>query len=281
MRVWHLTLLAACSAPSQPPDRTCTADQNFLCGRIRNIAHRGGAALAPENTLPAFANAVAIGADILEMDVRRTSDGIVILLHDSTVDRTTDGTGAANALTYAQIQALDAGYQFTRDNGATYPYRGTGVRIPTLAEVLAAHPDRYFMIEIKDSVPTVAPVLEGIDSIRDRVLIASFFDEVLAEVRTRAPDVLTTMSLAEMVAFNNLTDADEADYVVPAPFIQPPHEQIEDPTLERAKRKGILVHPWTVDDRNTMIDLVTRGVDGIITDDPALLRDALATPRTW
>jgi glycerophosphoryl diester phosphodiesterase len=113
-------------------------------------------------------------------------------------------------------------------------------------------------------------------ALRDRVIIASLFDEVLAEVRTLAPDVLTSMSAAEMVAFDNLTPAGEADYLVPAPFMQPPYELLEDDTLDRAKRERIVVHPWTVDDRDAMIDLVTRGVDGIITDDPALLRDVLA-----
>jgi hypothetical protein len=147
IRISIVALLVACSAPpaDMPLDHTCAASDSFLCGRIRNIAHRGGAALAPENTLPAFANAVSIGADILEMDVRRTSDGVVILLHDPMVDRTTDGTGAVSGMTYAQLQQLDAGYKFTRDSGATRPYRGIGVRVPTLADVLAAHPDRYFM----------------------------------------------------------------------------------------------------------------------------------------
>jgi glycerophosphoryl diester phosphodiesterase len=120
-----------------------------LAGAPLLVAHRGGAGLAPENTLPAFLSARDDwAADMIELDVRLSADGHVIVLHDPTVDRTTDGSGPAASMTLAQLQELDAGYRFTVD-GATFPCRGRGVRIPTLAEVLEALPDMRFTVEVK------------------------------------------------------------------------------------------------------------------------------------
>ena len=272
--------LVACDGADGPPTpgASCAPEENFLCGRPRNIAHRGGAALAPEATLPAFENAVAIGADILEMDARRTADGVVVLMHDASVDRTTDGSGAVIDMTFAELQQLDAGYHFTPDDGATYPFRGTGVTVATLDEVLSAFPDRYFMIEIKDDRRTVPLVLAMIESrgLADRVVLASFYDEILADVRVAAPEIRTSMSLAEQVAFSNLTEADEPSYSAPGAFLQPPLDLITDADIARAHRHGLVVHVWTVNDRLEMSDLLARGVDGIITDDPMLLRDVIA-----
>lgn len=264
-----------CSAVAAPPaDHRCLPADNFLCGRPRNLAHRGGANLRPENTLGAFSNAVEIGADVLELDVRSTADGVVVVLHDSTVDRTTDGVGQVSRLTAAAIAQLDAGHRFTRDGGATFPERGLGIRVPTLAQVLGGFPAARFSIEIKDHTGTVGPVLALVSSLglTDRVEIASFADDILAEVRATAPDVLTTMSLAEMVELANLTDADEPTYVLPAPIVQAPVDQLTPAILARAQRLQLVVQVWTVDDEATMADLLARGVDGIITNDPVRLR---------
>ena len=103
----------------------------MLCERPRNLAHRGGASLRPENTLAALANA-ALGADILELDVQLSADGVVVVMHDATVDRTTDGQGAIAALTAAQLAQLDAGYRFSLDAGTRFPDRGAGIGVPTL-----------------------------------------------------------------------------------------------------------------------------------------------------
>src|SRR5690606_10387712 len=112
---------------------------------------RGGAALAPENTLEAFRQAIEWwDADVLEIDVRPTSDGEAVVLHDATVERTTDGRGSAADHPLAWLQELDAGYRFTPDGGRHYPCRGQGTRIPTLGEVMAAFPRHRINIEIKD-----------------------------------------------------------------------------------------------------------------------------------
>jgi glycerophosphoryl diester phosphodiesterase len=277
---WSCSVLAfalGCGGDQPPGSPVCTPADSFLCGSPRNIAHRGGAALAPEETMPAYQNAVAIGADILEMDVRRTADGVLVLLHDATVDRTTDGVGPVDALAFAELALLDAGYRFTPDNGATYPFRGMGVRVPALADVLAAFPDRHFMIEIKDSVYTVGLLLALVEQhgAGERVMIAAFDDDILADGRVRAPGTLTAMGLGEMAAFDALTDADEAAYLAPAPIIQPPRDMVTAENIARAKRIGLIVHPWTVNDPTEMTGLFASGVDGIITDDPVALRDVI------
>jgi glycerophosphoryl diester phosphodiesterase len=282
MDAWIMGALAVsgcgANAPPTPPAVHCTVETSFFCGAPRNLAHRGGARLAPENTLAAFANAIATGADILEMDVRRTADDVVIVLHDPTVDRTTDGVGTVSSMTFAEVEALDAGYQFTADGGTTFPFRGTGVRIPTLQQVLEANPGRYFNIEIKDAVPSVAPVLDLIAtySSTDHVVIASLYDDILAAVRTAAPDILTSMSAAELLVLYNLSPAQEPSYVAPTPIAQPPFAYVSPEMIALAKRHDVIVQPWTIDDQSTMVEFLDQGVDGIITNDPVMLRDVIS-----
>jgi len=121
----------------------------FLAGAPHLVAHRGGSGLAPENTLEAFRSAVDDwGADILEMDVRLSADGHVVVIHDETVDRTTNGSGAVGALTLEELRALDAGWRFTDPSGAT-SFRGRGARLPTFDEVLDAFPAVRINVEAK------------------------------------------------------------------------------------------------------------------------------------
>src|SRR5574340_1218890 len=108
----------------------------------RVFGHRGAAALAPENTLPSFALALALGADALELDVHGTRDGVIVVIHDDTLERTTKGQGAVRDHTWSALSQLDAGYHFTHD-GRTFPFRGQGVRLPTLDAVLQRFPLAY------------------------------------------------------------------------------------------------------------------------------------------
>lgn len=249
----------------------------FHCGGVRNMAHRGGSRLAPEDTLSAFQNAAKLGVDVLEMDVHSTADGEVVVLHDDTVDRTTDGTGPVTGFTLDDLQTLDAAFHFTRDGGATYPLRGTGVIIPTLDDVLAGFPDAHFSIEIKQPAPLIVDeVLALLDAhdARDRVVIASFFDPVMADLRAKAPDLLTTFTLSEMFQWSLVTETDT--YEPPAPVVQAPVDMLTDTMITVAQSHGVAVQVWTVNDRANMDRLIRLDVDGILTDDPALLADAIA-----
>src|SRR5690554_1995342 len=133
----------------EPPGNLLLSDQ------VLNIAHRGGGLLRPETTLPAFEHALAVGADVLEFDLHASADGVIVAMHDDTVDRTTEGSGAIKDRSFAELRMLDAGYRFTTDDGQTYPYRGAGIQIPTLEEILLGFPDRYYLMEIKQSEPPI------------------------------------------------------------------------------------------------------------------------------
>lgn len=244
----------------------------WLSDRFLNIAHRGGKALRPEETLLAFAHALEVGADVLELDVHASADGVLVAIHDDTVDRTTEGSGAVRDMTLAELKALDAGYWFTLDEGRSYPYRGMGLTIPTVDEIFAAFPEAYFLIEIKQSEPPIVePLIAALTEhgARERALLASFDGEPLLAVRALAPDVLTSMSTTEMLEF--FTNMDNPDYTPPAMFGQPPWELASPELVEFAHKVGVKVQPWTVNTAKAMHDLVALDVDGIMTDDPALL----------
>ncbi len=251
----------------------------FAAGRPLLFAHRGGAALAPENTLAAFQNAARLGADALELDVRLTADGQLVVIHDETVDRTTNGAGKVIDQTVADLQKLDAGYQFTPDNGATYPYRGQGVTIPTLAEVLAAFPGKIVNIDIKDPLPEAARRLAiEIDQANagDRVIVGSFYDNILAAFRKDAPAVATVAGPGETRLF----------YVLQRLGLRFLHRALGDTYqvplasngfrldtaafIANAHKLNQRVDYWTVDEPAEMRRLLAQGADGIITDRPDL-----------
>src|SRR5512139_2954475 len=113
------------------------------------IAHQGGDGIRPGDTMVAFEHAVQIGADVLEMDAHMTRDGKIVLMHDERVDRTTDGTGLIEDLTLAELKQLDAAYQWSNDDGRTFPYRGQGIQVPTLRELFEKFPEMRYVIVIK------------------------------------------------------------------------------------------------------------------------------------
>ena len=244
------------------------------------IAHRGGAALRPENTLEAFEHALALGADVLEMDVRATADGAIVVIHDATLERTTDGRGPVSSFTLAELRKLDAGYRWTADGGRTYPFRGRGVRVPALTEVFERFPEARMNIEIKPADPAFAASL--CDSIRragmtQRVLVASMRDEALDAFRGACPEVATSMGPGEARWFlfahlARLTAATSPR----AAALQIPYRLGERvlpsaALVAAARGRNLRLHAWTVNDEERLRQLIAMGVDGIITDRPDLL----------
>lgn len=241
------------------------------------IAHRGGAALWPENTLEAFRRAVALGVDALEMDVQATADDVLVVVHDDTVDRTTDGTGAVREWTIAALRRLDAGYRWTDDAGRTFPHRGRGVTIPTLDEVLAAFPATSLVVEIKPAASRMAAaVCRAISAAgaERRVLVASFEAAALERFRAACPDVATSASADEAGRYVTLS---ALRFVSPAPppvaALQLPERwrglPVLTPHLVRAAHAdGLQVHAWTINETADMRRLLDLGVDGLITDRP-------------
>lgn len=242
-------------------------------------AHRGGGLLWPGNTTLAFDEALRVGADVLEMDVRATRDGVLVLMHNPTVDETTDGSGPVSDYTYQKLQMLDAGYRWGPDK---FPYRGKGIRIPTLEEVFLMYRDRSVRmnIEIKQIMPSIIDRFCGLVrkyDMADKVLIASFSTSVLRQVRAQLPQAATSAGTWELFVFYllhrlNLTDR----YHLPVQALQfwsnvGPFPIITESLVSAAHRYRLEIHGWTVNRQEEMRRLIRLGVDGIITDDPKLL----------
>ncbi len=250
----------------------------FLLDRPMVIAHRGAAIAAPENTLVACERAVQAGADALELDLHLTSDGHVVVIHDETVDRTTSGSGRVGDLTLERLQALDAGHAFADDSGA-HPFRGQGIQVPTLDELIDAFPDVRLSLDLKGRT---SALLERVLALlqkrgaRERTCMAAK-DRPLTRM-ARDAGVATHAShpeIARLIVFQSvglgrLVGGLSTIFTVPE-F----HEgrRVVTPRLIRhLKRRGVPVHVWTVNDPDDMARLLDMGVTGLITDDPATAR---------
>ena len=273
-------VVAALVTPPAPDFPFFDADRPIV------IAHQGGEGLRPSNTLIAFENAVALGVDVLEMDVHSTNDGALVLIHDDTVDRTTDGSGRVLDFTLAELQQLDAGEYWTPDDGTTYPYRGQGVRIPTLEEIVTAFPQMKYNIEIKQVEPSIAvPLCKLLRhyGLTDRALVASFHPTAMNEFRAACPEVATSMVEDEIRPFFILNTVFLGSlYRPPGAAFQVPEYSgnlhVLTPRFVRgAQRNNVAVHPWTIDDPADMERFLDMGVDGIITDRPDLMVELLQT----
>jgi len=248
------------------------------------MAHQGGADLAPSNTMAAFRNAAQMGVDALELDVHTTKDGVVVVIHDATVDRTTNGTGRVHDLALSDLQMLDAGYQFSTDNGQTFPFRGQGVTIPTLQEVLAAFPTLRINIEIKQADPpmeqAVADLIQQAGA-QERVLVVASNSDVIERFRALMPEVATGASESEVRGFFYAqTLRVSAFYRPTADALQVPENfgniQVLSPHfVQAAHARDVAVHAWTINDVESMRRLLDMGIDGIITDRPDLALEVL------
>jgi len=251
----------------------------------RVFGHRGAAGVAPENTLPSFAAAVALGANYLELDVHATSDGALVILHDATLDRTTDGEGPVRQHTFEAVSRLDAGYRFTYE-GRLFPFRGQGVRVPLLETLLRLYPDFRFNIEIKqESPPIVEAVVDllGRTGTADRTLLAAENDTTMRAIRAAVGDrVATGMSAGDVAEFiGRCRSGDWSDYKPLGRAMQiPPRfrdvELVTPQTIAAAHRLGIEVHVWTINDAAEIERLLDLGVDGIMSDLPGLAAVAAA-----
>ncbi|MGD9030209.1 MAG: glycerophosphodiester phosphodiesterase family protein [Anaerolineae bacterium] len=246
---------------------------SFLNSRqTLNIAHRGASLAAPPNTLTAFEKAGELGADGIEFDVRLSGDGVPVVIHDATVDATTDGSGRVNRLTLAQLKELDAGSSFD----PTF----AGERIPTLMEVLEAVGEQLLLnIELKSAAPlygqlepAVVDVIERWD-LDERVLISSFNPVALRRIQRIAPHLATGVIYSPATRPSLLLNK----LIAPRPHaaVHPYHAMVDEHTMRRARRRRYHVHVWTVDDVVEMRRLVELGVDGIITNVPEVLHGIL------
>ncbi len=253
-------------------------------GRPLVIAHQGGDGLWPGDTLFAFQQAAALGVDMLEMDMHSTADGVLVLMHDATVDRTTDGAGRIRDMTLAELKSLDAGYDWSPDNGQSQPFRGQGITVPTLEEVFDAFPGMPMNIEIKQTEPSIAePFCQLIrqHDMADRVLVASFHDDAMAEFRAVCPEVATSASENEVLNFFVRYKLFlGATYSPATQSVQVPEYRsgfhILTPRFVRAaQRRGLAVHAWTINENDDLQRMIDLGLDGIISDRPDRLLELL------
>lgn len=236
------------------------------------FAHRGGAGDWPENTMPAFEHAVALGYRYLETDVHATADGVLLAFHDDRLDRVTDRTGEIAALPHAEVAAARVAGQEP---------------IPLLEDLLGAFPDVRVNIDPKaDS--SVEPLIAAIErtGALDRVCIGSFSDQRLRTMRARlGPGLCTSMGPQE-VARLRLDAVSGRTHPTAAACIQVPERAkgvvVTNAAMVRAAhRAGLQVHVWTVDDPDDMTRLLDLGVDGLMTDRPAVLKEVLETRHQW
>jgi glycerophosphoryl diester phosphodiesterase len=250
-----------------------------------NIAHRGGAKIAPENTIEGFREGLRVGAGVLELDVHTTADGHVVVIHDATVDRTTNGTGAVREMTLAEVKRLDAGYRFTRDSGATFPYRGAGIGIPTLEEIYDEFVDMSINVEIKGERPGIEEALWRIIEVaggEDRTLVVSESTATIRRFREASGGrVATASSSVELISFWLLSHLGLSwSFKPPFQALQGPETyhglRIVTPGFVRAAHeRGLRVDVWTIDSEPDMRRLLGYGVDGIMTDRPDVLAKVL------
>lgn len=255
-----------------------------------HISHRGGALLAPENTLHAFRMAVErYRTQMLELDVHLTRDGEVVVAHDPTLERCTNGTGPLAALTLAELRRLDAGFRFTADGGRTFPFRNQGVSIPTLREVLRAFPGMRINLEMKPETPGTEDVLYQVlreENALERVCLGSEHDAVAERLVARMPDACHFYPREALTAYvlsvrSGEQPPDEPRYtVLDMPLYFGEVRLVDEDFLRTTARHGKWVNVWTVDDPEEMRRLVSERVGGIMTDRPDLLRQILdATPH--
>jgi glycerophosphoryl diester phosphodiesterase len=258
----------------------------FLGEPPRLFGHRGAAGVAPENTLPSFARAKADGADVFELDVHATRDGEVVVLHDPTLERTTDGAGPVAALTFAELSRLDAGHRFSSDGGRTHPFRGQGIRVPRLAELLRAFPDAPLNIEIKsEGADIVAAVVAMARAAPSPVVLAAEHDVIMQTIRAAAPDLPTSLAATEVAAFiGALRDGERPSLPAGAVALQIPPTYggvtlVSGESVAAAHALGAEVHVWTINDPGEARRLLALGCDGIITDVPHVIAPLLAARR--
>ena len=253
------------------------------------IAHRAGDQIAPGNTMTAIKMSSEMGVDMIEVDLHITKDGQIVLAHDPTVDSTTDGTGYVSDYTLDEFLALDAGFHFQNTEGE-YAFKGIGVYKPTLREVFDRYPDMNYMLEVKHTNPAYVhqeigeelwAIIEEYE-MHDQVMVSSFNQKIINRFDALADgqialgtgrEVVFNFTIAHKFFLRNLFQP--TGDVIQLPRANKYFNFFTKEMMEGAKRLGMDVHYWTINDELTMRQMVDAGVDGIITDRPDLLIEIL------
>jgi glycerophosphoryl diester phosphodiesterase len=245
------------------------------------VGHRGNRAHAPEDTLPSLLEAVGLGVDAVEFDVHVSRDGHLVVMHDPTLDRTTDERGPVANRTADELRRIDAGYRFTTDGGRTYPWRGRGATVPTFDEVVESLPRELpLIVELKTPAATEA-IRTAIrrHALAPRVIVAGFSAQTVRPLRGEGFAI--GASTGDVVrALPGALTGRQVTPTCEAFCIPPSHNGIPVPIgaiVKALRASRTVVHVWTVNDRRQALRLWQVGVNGIISDDPAVMLDARRT----
>jgi len=235
--------------------------------------------------MEAFWGAVDMGYTYLETDLRITSDGVVVCLHDDTVDRTTESKGLVESMTFDELSRLDAGFRHRGPDGHTF--RARGVRVPAFEELITSFPDASFIVDLKSEglARALARIIDRYD-LTGRIVVGSFSDRRIAEFITETGGRVATSTGPKATRSWLIASKVGRGANGPASALQVPLQmrgvRVVDPKLvEAAHSRGLAVHVWTVNVRAEMESLLRMGVDGIVTDRVDLLRDLLVDRGQW
>lgn len=271
--------------------------------RIVNFAHQGGSFEGPSSTLHAIERALSNGASAIELDVHATKDRVLVVCHDETVDRTTNGSGQICDLTIDEIEQLDNAYWFIEGSDVApghedeaYELRGRApgdrrLGVVRLEEVLTAFPGVVVNMDIKRSTPDVEPYEELLASTLQRlgrvddVIVASFLDSAIERFRAFSPSTPTSAATNETANFYRSIQAGEEPLALDVVAFQVPETfagltLVDEAFVDAAHRQDIAVHVWTINERDAMERLIDLDVDGIISDCPSVLASVLG-PKAW
>lgn len=246
----------------------------FASKKTLVIAHAGGEGIGPANTIRAMRLSLAAGADVNDADVHITSDGVLVALHDDTVDATTNGTGRVGDMTFAELQQLDAGWQFAGPNN-DFPFRGMGIRIPTIEEVMTTFPNTLTSLEFKvhgDAPKAMCTLLRRLKKTK-YVYLSSKTDDMIEEFNALCPEVPSTVTDA-MVPILQEARKNNTAWCSPVPIGQPPfsRDRMTAESLQWSHDHGLATYTWTVDDPADIEYLARLGVDAIYTRRPDVAR---------
>ncbi len=249
------------------------------------IAHRGSRLLWPENTMEAFSGAFEMGYRHLETDLHMTSDGVLVCIHDHTVDRTTGGSGEVSSFTFDELQTLDAGYRHGDREG--FGFRGKGITIPSFFQVVTDLADVSLVVDLKIEglAQPLADLIEELSN-HERLIVGGFSDERLDEFRkvtggsvatSTGPTLSRMWVLASRVGRGGGGEASALQLPTQIRGVRVVDEKL----VRSAHDAGLQVHVWTVNDTNEMERLLNIGVDGLVTDRPDLLKTVLTGRGEW
>ena len=280
-------LVAARSGGAAKAAKASTPAPNpFRTGRTLVIPHGGGDGLFPENTMYAYEKTMAMGADVIDVDVRKTKDGVVIAFHDPTTTRITGQARKVGASTFSELAKLDAGWSF--GNGKSHPFRDKGIGIPSLESILKRFPTVLLSLDLKDeSIDMNAPLCSLLTRFRrtNDVFVGSNSDRQILQFRKQCPGVRTSATMVDVYASQNARASNDPNFVPAVSVDQPPYRfggrtLVDEASLAWAHAHGIAILTWVVDDPKSLQHLVDIGVDGIYTSYPDRLLTILGRTPT-